>query len=65
MPFKERDVRKRIAEVEATSWRPREYIPARELAAMHRLERMRRLQMLEEQKGLKRGAGFDRIEITA
>ena len=38
----------------------------RELAAAHRLERMRRLgMMLEEQEAWKREAGFDRIQIIA
>ena len=37
----------------------------RELAATHRLERMRRLRMLEEQNAWKREAGFDRIETAA
>ena len=32
---------------------------------MHRLGRIRRLRMLQEQKTWKREAGFDRIEITA
>ena len=47
----ERDITKMFAEeVEATSWRLRETIRVRELAATHRLGRMRRLLMLEEQK---------------
>ena len=54
-----------IAEVEATSWRLRECIRVRELAATHRFERMRRLRMLEEQEAWKREAGFDQIEIIA
>ena len=37
----------------------------RELAATHRLGRMRRLRILEEQKVGKREAGFDRIETMA
>ena len=37
--------------------------PGRELAVTHRLERLRRLRMLEEQKAWKRETGFDRIEI--
>ena len=65
MPFKERDVRKMIAEVEATSWHLRECIRVRELTAAHRLERIRRLWMLEEQEVWKREAGFDRIKIIA
>ena len=65
MPFKERGVSKMIAEVEATNRRLRECIRARELAATHRLERMRRLWMLEEQTAWKRETGFDQIEITA
>ena len=54
-----------IAEAEVTSRHLREYIRARELAATHRLERMQRLRMLEEQEAWKREAGFNRIEITA
>ena len=65
MLIEERNVRKIIAEVEATSWRLRECIRARELAATLRLGRMRRLRMLEKQRAWKREAGFDRIEITA
>ena len=65
MPFKERDVRKMIAEVEATNWRRRECIRVREFVGMHRLERMRYLRILEEQEAWKRKAGFDRIKITA
>ena len=56
---------KRSQEVEATSWRLRECFRVRELAATHRLERMRRLRMLAKHKAWKREAGFDRIEITA
>ena len=64
-PNREHNVRQMIEEVKATSWRLREYIRARELTATHRLGRMRRLRMLEEQNGWNREAGFDRIEITA
>ena len=53
MLFKERDVCKMIAEVEATSWCLRQCIRVRELAATHRVERMRRLQILEEQEAWK------------
>ena len=63
MPFMERGVRKMIAEVEATSWRLRECIRVKDLAAPHRPERMRHLRMLEEKKAWKREADFDRIEI--
>ena len=52
-------------EVEATSWRFRETIRVRELAATHRLEQMRRLLMLKEHKTWKREFGFDYIEIEA
>ena len=54
-----------IAEVEETSWRIRETIRVRELAATHRLGQMRRLLMLEEHKTWKREFGFDRIETVA
>ena len=40
-------------------------VSVRELAATHRLGRMRRLRMLEEQKAWKREAGCDRIETAA
>ena len=53
MPFKESDVRKMIAKVEATSWHLRECTRVRELAATYGLERMRRLRTLEKQKAWK------------
>ena len=65
LSIEERDVRQIIAEVKVTSWRLREGVQARELAATHILGRMHHLRMLEEQKVWKREAGFDRIEITA
>ena len=67
MSIEKSDVRNVIAEVliEATSWRLRECIQVRELAATHRLGQMRRLQMLEEQKAWKQEAGFDRIDTAA
>ena len=37
----------------------------RELASTHRLERMRRLRMLEEQEAWKRETGFDPVEVIA
>ena len=64
-PKREHDVHQMIEEVEATSWRLRECIRGRELAATLRLGRMRRLPMLEEQKVCNREAGFDRVETTA
>ena len=61
-----RDVTTMIAEeVEATSWRIRETIRARELAATHRLGKMRRLLMLEKHKAWKRKFGFDLIKTAA
>ena len=46
-----RNTTKMIAEeVEATSWRLRETVRVRKLAATHRLGQMRRLLMLEEHK---------------
>ena len=55
-----------IAEgVKATSWRLRETIRVRELAATHRLGQMRRFLMLQEQKTWKQEFGFDRIETAA
>ena len=67
MPIEESDVRNIIAEVliEATSWRLRECLRVRELAATHRRGQMRRLRMLEEQKVWKREADFDRIDTAA
>ena len=65
MTIDEHDFAKMIAEVEATSWRLRETIRVRELAATHRLGQMRRLLMLEEQKAWKREFGFDCIETAA
>ena len=65
MSIEERNVRKMIAEVEATSWRLRECIRVRELAATHRLERVRRLRMLEEQEAWKREVDFDGIKVIA
>ena len=47
------------------SWRLRETIRVRELAATHRLGQMRRLLMHEKQKTWKREFGFDRIETVA
>ena len=65
MSIQESDVKKNIAEVEATSWCLREMVRVRELAATHRLIQMRHLRMLEEQKVWKREAGFDYIDTTA
>ena len=64
-PDREQDARKIIREIEVTCWNLRERIRVRELASTHRLERMRCLRMLEEQKPWKREASFDRIEIIA
>ena len=64
-PDREQDARKMIREIGATCWRLRECIWVRKLASTHRLERMRRLRMLEGQKAWTRQAGFDRIEITS
>ena len=64
MTADERDIANMIAEVEATSWRLRETIRVRELAATHRLGQMRHLLMIEEQKAWKREVGSDRIETT-
>ena len=66
MTVDECDVRNIIAEVliEAINWRLRECIRVKELAATHRLEQMRRLRILEEQKAWKQEIGFDRIETA-
>ena len=61
-----RDITKMIAEEgKATSWRLRESIRVRELAATHRLGQIRRFLMLEEKKTWKREFGFNRIETAA
>ena len=66
MSIQESDVRKIIAEVQATSWRLRETIRVMELAATHRLGQiMRHLRMLEGQKAWKREAFFDYIDTAA
>ena len=65
MFVEERDIRNIIAEVEATSWRLREMIRVRELAATHRLGQMRRFRILKEQKVWKREVGFDYIDTAA
>ena len=65
MPVEAHNVRKMVAEVEATSQCLRKYIRVRELSATHSLERMRRLRMLVEQEACKREASFDRIGIIA
>ena len=65
MTVDERDITKMIAEVEATSWRLRETIRVRELAATHPLGQMLHLRMLEEQRAWKREAGSDYIETAA
>ena len=65
MTVDERDITNVIGEVEATSWRLRETIRVRELAATYRLGQMRRLRMLEEQKAWKREVGFGRTETAA
>ena len=65
MTIKEHDFAKMIAEIEATSWRLRETIRVRELAATHRPGQMRRLLMHEKHKTWKREFGFDRIETAA
>ena len=61
MSVDEHGVRNIIADIEATSWRLREMIRVRELAATHRLGQICRLLMLEEQKAWKREVGFKYI----
>ena len=65
MTVDEREIANMIAEVETTSWRLRETIRVRELAAPHRLGQMCPLRMSEEQKAWKREVGFDYIETAA
>ena len=64
-PNRTHDVRQMTEEVEATIWRLRECIRARELAASHRLGRTSHVQMLEEKKAWKRETGFNRVETIA
>ena len=52
-------------EVEVMSWRLRETVRVRVLAATHRPGPMRRLLMLKEQKAWKRQVGFNRIATAA
>ena len=54
-----------IEDVEARIWRIQETIRVKELAATHRLGKIRRLLMHEEHKTWKREFGFDRIEMAA
>ena len=49
----------------ATRWCVRELVQVRELASSHRLEKMRRVRMLEMQEAWKREGCFDGIEIIA
>ena len=65
MTFPEQDVRKMTSELVATRWRVRELIRVRELASSHRVEKMRRVRMLEMQEAWEREGCFDRIEIIA
>ena len=60
MTVDECDVRNMIAQVliEATGRRLRECIRVKDLVATHRLGRISRLRMLEEQKAWKREIGF-------
>ena len=62
---RENDARQIFEEIDATRWRLRECIRVRELAATHRLGRMRRLRMLEDKKAWKREASFDRVKTMA
>ena len=65
MLIQESDVRKIIAEVEATSWRLRECVRVTKLTPIHRIGQICRLRMLEEQKAWKREASFDYNETAA
>ena len=65
MTIKEHDFAKIITEIEATSWRLRETIRVRELAATHGLGQRRRLRMHEKHKIWKREFGFGRIVTAA
>ena len=65
MTVDEHVIAKMIAEVEATSWRLRETVRVKELAATHRLGEMRRLLVLEDEKAWKQEFGFDRIKTAA
>ena len=54
-----------VADLAITRGRVRKLIRVRELAASHKLEKMRRVRMLEKQAAWKREDGFDRIEVIA
>ena len=62
---KEHDFAKMIAEIEATSWRLRETIRVRELAATNRLGKNASFADAREDKTWKREFGFDRVETAA
>ena len=59
MPFPKRDCRLMIAELAVTRERVRELIRTREIVSSHKLEQIRRVQILEKQDV------FDRIKIIA
>ena len=65
MTFPERDVRLIVTELAITGGRVRKLIRVGELASSHKLERMRRAQIVENQAVWKRDGGFDRPEIRA
>ena len=58
------DVHLRVSELAITGRRLRKVIRAKELAASHKLEKIRRARMLEKKTVWKRKGGFDRIEVS-
>ena len=65
MTFPECDVHLVVQDLAVTRGCVRKLIRVRERAALHKLEQMRRVRMLEKQAACKREGGFDRIEVTA
>ena len=61
----ERDVHLMLEESTAISGCIHKLIRIRKLAALHKIEQMLRVQMLEQHAAWKRESGFDRIEIIA
>ena len=59
------DVHLMVPELAITGRRLSKLIRARELAASHKLEKIRRVRMLGKKPVWKRKGGFDRIEIIA
>ena len=65
MNLPERVAHQMLKELAEISGRVRKLIRARELAASHKLEQMRRVQVLEQRATWMRKTDFDRIETIA